>query len=179
MLMWEWQAGKRCTGVSLDPDRAIEEAEKHLAVGDSARVERVVAVLSFRTMSSFYIPTGHGWTATREARGPISWLPLLPLERTVMSHPSSAASRPDPDSGANMAGLFRWEDLERLRTAAHTILELADDGVPAPLEPELTSFKEHLERALLHLGTARLGLRQGRRDPHDRAENVQRARSPG
>jgi len=81
MLMWEWQAGTRCTGVSQDPGRAIQEAEKHLAVGDSARVERVVAVLSFRTMSSFYSPTGHGWTATRQARGPISWLPLL-LSRT-------------------------------------------------------------------------------------------------
>ena len=79
MLMWEWQAGKRCTGVSRDPDRAIQAAEEHLAMGDSARVERVVAVLSFRTMSSFYIPTGHGWTATREARGPVSWLPLLPF----------------------------------------------------------------------------------------------------
>lgn len=77
MLMWEWQAGERSTGVSRDADRAIEEAERHLAVGDSARVERVVAVLGFRTMSSFYLPTGHGWTATRGARGPVSWLPLL------------------------------------------------------------------------------------------------------
>jgi hypothetical protein len=74
--------------------------------------------------------------------------------------------------------MFRWEDLERLRAAAHTILELADDGIPAPLEPELTSFKEHLERALLHLGTDRLGPRQRGRDPHDRAEQVQRARLP-
>jgi len=82
MLMWEWRAGKRCTGVSRDPDRAIQEAEKHLAVGDSARVERVVAVLSFRTMSYFYVPTGHGWTATRETRGPVSWQPLLPFTRT-------------------------------------------------------------------------------------------------
>jgi len=90
MLMWEWQAGKRCTGVSLDPDRAIEEAEKHLAVGDSARVERVVAVLSFRTMSSFYIPTGHGWTATREARGPVSWLPLLPFPERTAPCPAKA-----------------------------------------------------------------------------------------
>ena len=70
MLMWEWQAGKRCTGVSRDPDRAIQEAERHLAVGDSARVERVVAVLSFRTMSSLYVPTGHGWTATRRDARP-------------------------------------------------------------------------------------------------------------
>jgi hypothetical protein len=76
MHMWEWQAGERCTGVSRDPETAIEAVEKHLAVGDSARVERVVAVLSFRTMSSFYLPTGQGWTATREARGRVSWLPL-------------------------------------------------------------------------------------------------------
>lgn len=153
MLMWEWQAGERCTGVSHDPDRAIEEAEKHLAVGDSARVERVVAVLSFRTMSSFYIPTGHGWTATREKRGPVSWLPLLPLQNgPAMSHPSPAARRPDPANGVTVAGLFGWEDLERLRAAAHTILELTDDdAIPAPLESELTSFKERLERALLHL----------------------------
>jgi len=95
-----------------------------------------------------------------------------------MSRLSSPASRPDPDSDANTAGMFRWEDLERLRAAAHTILELADDGIPAPLEPELTSFKEHLERALLHLGTDRLGPRQARRDPHDRAEYVEPARLP-
>jgi hypothetical protein len=94
MLMWEWQAGERCTGVSRDPDRAIEEAEKHLAVGDSARVERVVAVLSFRTMSSFYVPTGHGWTATREQRGPVSWLPLLPLAERTRHVPSRPRRRP-------------------------------------------------------------------------------------
>lgn len=69
-----------------------------------------------------------------------------------MSHPGSAASRPDPDSGGNVASLFRWEDLERLRAAADTILELADDAIPAPLESELTSFKERLERAFFHLG---------------------------
>jgi hypothetical protein len=68
-----------------------------------------------------------------------------------MSHPSSAASRPDPDGGENVAGLFRWEDLERLKAAADTILMLADDAIPAPLESELTSFKERLERAFLHL----------------------------
>jgi hypothetical protein len=90
MLMWEWQAGKRCTGVSRDADHAIQEAEKHLAVGDSARVERVVAVLSFRTMSSFYIPTGQGWTATRETRGPVAWLPLLPLQNGPAACPSPA-----------------------------------------------------------------------------------------
>jgi hypothetical protein len=95
MLMWEWQAGERCTGVSRDPDRAIEEAERHLAVGDSARVERVVAVLSFRTMSSFYIPTGHGWTTTREQRGPVSWLPLLlPLAERTRHVPSRPRRRP-------------------------------------------------------------------------------------
>lgn len=90
-----------------------------------------------------------------------------------MSHPSSASGRPDSDTGVSIArppagggaesaacgrvaGLFRWEELERLRAAAHTILELADDGaLPAPLEPELTSFKESLERAFLHLGPDR------------------------
>jgi hypothetical protein len=98
MLMWEWQAGKRCTGVSHDPDRAIKAAEKHLAVGDSARVERVVAVLSFRTMSSFYVPTGHGWTATREARGPIAWLPLLLPFRTDPPHVPVQLRRQPPRS---------------------------------------------------------------------------------
>jgi hypothetical protein len=74
-----------------------------------------------------------------------------------MSHPDSAASRPDPGSGENVAGLFRWEDLERLRAAADTILELADDdAIPAPLESELTSFRERLERAFLYLGPDRL-----------------------
>jgi hypothetical protein len=73
-----------------------------------------------------------------------------------MPQSSSAASRPEPDSGVNVAGPFRWEDLERLRAAAHTILEIADeDAIPASLESELTSFKDRLERALLHLGTDR------------------------
>ena len=90
-----------------------------------------------------------------------------------MSQPSSAARRSDSGTGVNMArpsaggavesaacgrvaGMFRWEDLERLRAAADTILELADeDAIPVPLESELTSFKERLERALIHLDPKR------------------------
>jgi hypothetical protein len=69
-----------------------------------------------------------------------------------MSHSSSAASGPDPDFGENVAGMFSWEDLARLKAAADTLLELADsDAIPAPLDPELASFREHLDRALLHL----------------------------
>jgi hypothetical protein len=68
-----------------------------------------------------------------------------------MSHSSSAASGPDPDFGENVAGMFCWEDLARLKAAADTILERSDGAIPAPLEPELASFREHLERALRHL----------------------------
>jgi hypothetical protein len=69
-----------------------------------------------------------------------------------MSQSSSAASRPDPDSGENMACLFQWTDLERLKAAAGAILGLADDdAIAAALESELSSFQDHLKRALLYL----------------------------
>jgi hypothetical protein len=73
MDMWEWHSGGRWTGVSVDEDRALAAAAQHLAVGETARVERVRAFLSFRTMSSFYVPTGHAWTATRESLGALTW----------------------------------------------------------------------------------------------------------
>lgn len=76
MEMWEWQAGDRCTGISRDADRAIAAAERELGLGEIARVERVLAFLSFRTMSSFYVPLGDGWTATRTACGPVAWQPF-------------------------------------------------------------------------------------------------------
>jgi len=73
-----------------------------------------------------------------------------------MPHPSSAASRPDSESGGNVASLFGWHDLERLKAAADTILEHAPlESDPDTLESELTSFKERLERVLLHLGQDR------------------------
>ena len=73
MEMWEWQAGDRCTGVSRDADRATAAAERELGIGEVARVERVLAFLGFSTMSSFYVPLGDGWTATRTAHGPVAW----------------------------------------------------------------------------------------------------------
>jgi hypothetical protein len=76
MEMWEWRSGERWCGVSSDADRAIEAAEEHLAVGETARVERVLTELSFRTMSSYYVPTGQGWTATRQNCGDVAWQPF-------------------------------------------------------------------------------------------------------
>jgi hypothetical protein len=73
MDMWEWRSGGRWTGVSVDEGRALQAAEEHLGIGETARVERVLAVLSFRTMSSFYIPTGQVWIATRETAGAVTW----------------------------------------------------------------------------------------------------------
>jgi hypothetical protein len=78
MEMWEWQSGERCCGVSRDAARARQAAEANLSVGETARVERVLAFLGFRTMSSFYVPTGHGWTATRDKAGPVTWRPVSP-----------------------------------------------------------------------------------------------------
>ena len=79
MEMWEWRAGKRCTGVSGDADRAIQAAERELGIGEDARVERVLAFLSFQTLSSFYVPLGDGWTATRTTHGPVAWQPFPQL----------------------------------------------------------------------------------------------------
>jgi hypothetical protein len=76
MEMWEWQAGDRCTGISGDADRAIQAAERELGIGEVARVERVLAFLSFHTLSSFYVPLGDGWTATRTAQGAVAWQPF-------------------------------------------------------------------------------------------------------
>jgi hypothetical protein len=67
--------GGRWTGVSVDEERALQAAEDHLAIGETAHVERVHAFLSFRTMSSFYVPTGQAWTATRDSVGAVIWHP--------------------------------------------------------------------------------------------------------
>src|SRR5262249_9201746 len=75
MDMWEWRSGERWVGVSVDEERALQAAEDHLAVGETAHVERVRAFLSFHTMSSFYVPTGQAWTATRESAGAVTWRP--------------------------------------------------------------------------------------------------------
>ena len=75
MDMWEWRCGERWVGVSVDEERALQAAEDHLAVGETARVERVRAFLSFHTLSSFYVPTGHAWTATRKSKGAVTWHP--------------------------------------------------------------------------------------------------------
>jgi hypothetical protein len=73
MDMWEWWSGGRWTGVSVDEERALQAAEDHLAIGETARVERVRAFLSFRTMSSFYVSTGEAWTTTRDKPGAVTW----------------------------------------------------------------------------------------------------------
>jgi hypothetical protein len=94
MDMWEWRSGERWTGVSVDEERALQAAEDHLAIGETARVERVLAVLSFRTMSSCYVPTGQAWTATRESAGAVTW------------HPATLA-RYDPPAPASALALVR------------------------------------------------------------------------
>ena len=78
MDMWEWQSGERCCGISRDAARARKAAEDNLSVGETARVERVLAFLGFQTMSSFYVPTGQGWTATRDKAGTVTWQPVGP-----------------------------------------------------------------------------------------------------
>lgn len=80
MEMWKWESGGRWSGVCGSAGLARARAEAHLALGDTARVERVLAELSFRTMSSFYARTGDGWAATREVAGPqpVRWQPLGP-----------------------------------------------------------------------------------------------------
>jgi hypothetical protein len=76
MDMWTWSAGEHCSGVTGSADRAKGYVRDNLAVGDTARIERVRAELSFRTMSSFYLATGSGWTGTRNSRG-ITWTALF------------------------------------------------------------------------------------------------------
>jgi hypothetical protein len=71
--MWEWNAGQHCRGVCGNEGRALDAVERYLGVGENARVERVVPFLSFRTMSSYYQPTGYGWTATRDRSGQVDW----------------------------------------------------------------------------------------------------------
>jgi hypothetical protein len=98
MDMWEWRAGERCSGVSGDADRAIQAAERQLAMGENARVERVRAFLGFRTMSSYYVRTGEGWIATRTGRGRIAWQ-SFPLSRRRTSGGDVAGSVPGPGPG--------------------------------------------------------------------------------
>lgn len=64
---------------------------------------------------------------------------------------------------------FEYTHLERLRLAAEVILELAD-AIPAPLEAELTIFKERVEHAQLKQRPAAAG---------DTGSGPLRDRSPG
>lgn len=73
--MWTWSAGDHCSGVTGSAERAREHVTDKLAIGDTAQIEKVRAELSFRTMSSLYLPTGTGWTATRTSQG-ITWRAL-------------------------------------------------------------------------------------------------------
>jgi hypothetical protein len=93
MDMWEWWSGGRWTGVSVDEERALQAAEDHLAIGETAHVERVRAFLSFHTMSSFYVPTGQAWTATRDKPGAVTW------------HPAPCTSHGPPTAASGVASL--------------------------------------------------------------------------
>jgi hypothetical protein len=73
--VWTWSAGDHCCGVSGSAERAKGRAGENLAVGDTARVEKVCAELGFRIMSSYYVATGTGWTGIRTDRG-IDWRAL-------------------------------------------------------------------------------------------------------
>jgi hypothetical protein len=97
MDMWEWRSGGHWTGVSVDEERALQAAEDHLAIGETAYVERVHAFLSFRTMSSFYVPTGQAWTATRESVDAVIWHPATRTSRD----PPAAASGVAPQAKGN------------------------------------------------------------------------------
>jgi len=79
--MWTWSAGDRCSGVTGSAERAKNHVRDNLAMGDTARIEKVRAELGFRTLSSFYLPTGTGWTGTRTSRG-IEWRALREVPAT-------------------------------------------------------------------------------------------------
>ena len=50
---------------------------------------------------------------------------------------------------------YRRSDLDRLKLAADVILRLGrEEAIPAPLEAELTLFRERVETALLRAGQA-------------------------
>jgi hypothetical protein len=68
--MWEWNAGPRWRGVTDNEERARAHAESHLAVGETARVEKVVSSCGHSS------PLGTDWTATCVEPGSIEWLPF-------------------------------------------------------------------------------------------------------
>jgi hypothetical protein len=65
--MWDWSAG-RWRGITDSAELALAHAESHLALGESARVEKVVA------SGGHSSPLGVGWTATLAGHGPVAWV---------------------------------------------------------------------------------------------------------
>jgi hypothetical protein len=68
-IMWDWSAG-RWQGITDSESRAMNHAEAHLAVGQTARVEKV------RSWCGISAPLGIGWTATLKEHGPVTWVPF-------------------------------------------------------------------------------------------------------
>jgi hypothetical protein len=75
MGVWTWSAGEHACGVTDSPWAARKHVHKLLGVGEHGVVQKVEVQSGFRTMSSYYFPTGIGWSVTRSARG-IEWAQL-------------------------------------------------------------------------------------------------------
>jgi hypothetical protein len=69
--MWEWNAGSRWRGITDSANRALAHAESHLAVGETARVEKVMSSCGHSN------PLGLGWTTTRTEPDAVEWRPLI------------------------------------------------------------------------------------------------------
>jgi hypothetical protein len=67
--MYDWSAG-RWQGITDRAELALAQAESHLGLGESARVEKVSSVNGHST------GIGVGWTATLAEHGPTSWVPF-------------------------------------------------------------------------------------------------------